>query len=127
MLRLILVLDDSAAVCDAVSRVLKAAGYASVFVLSAREAMKLVDVFTPSLMMIDYHMPVMSGIEFLDYIRHSDDRFKGVPVIGVGTDEKTCQEFLDHGADAAIRKPFNATELLALLERLLVGRQTTRV
>lgn len=60
----------------------------------------------------DYSMPVMDGIEFIKAIR---PQFPGVLIIGISGN---CgrEDFLQAGADAFLPKPFDLLELLSLIE-----------
>ena len=69
----------------------------------------------PDLVILDWEMPVMSGIEVLDCLqRHSETQ--DIPVIiatGVQIEESNLEEALSRGAVDYIRKPFSRIELIS--------------
>lgn len=73
----------------------------------------------PDLIISDINMPNMTGLEFLDYIRHSDI-FKITPfvILSGESNPNEIDDFLKRGATDYILKPFNPKELKAKFERL---------
>ncbi|MCL2547863.1 MAG: response regulator [Symbiobacteriaceae bacterium] len=83
------------------------------------QALKLVDEFTPDLILLDILMPGMNGYEVLSELKKSE-RTRNIPVIfitGLGTDEDQMRG-LELGADDYILKPFNED-----IVRLRIGNQ----
>jgi CheY-like chemotaxis protein len=71
----------------------------------------------PSLIFLDLNMPVMNGLEFLQW-RHQEPEIQMIPVI-VLTSSDSHQDMLDAyrlGANAYVVKPVAAAELSALLK-----------
>ena len=60
-----------------------------------------------AVVLVDWHMPEMDGLEFLRHVR-STPRFAGLPMIMVTgeDDQDEVQRALDAGADATLGKPF---------------------
>ena len=109
-----IVVDDSRAIRMIVGRTLRGLGY------EVREAGNGAEALTvlssgppPDLVMADWNMPVMDGLELLRRIRASAE-FSGVPVIMVTTEAEVDQmtAALAAGANEYIMKPFTA-EILA--------------
>jgi two-component system chemotaxis response regulator CheY len=109
-----LVVDDSRAIRMILSRTLRELGY------EVRDAGNGVDALTvlnagprPDLVMADWNMPVMDGLELLRRIRASAE-FSSVPVVMVTTEAEVDQMALALAAGATeyIMKPFTA-EILA--------------
>ena len=65
-------------------------------------------------------MPVMSGEEFLKYIK-SMDEYKSIKVIILSSNDSTTEKIrlLEMGADDYIVKPFNPIELNLRVKKLL--------
>ncbi len=105
----ILIADDSKAMRLIVTRTLRQAGFGDHEVVEAvngREAFDLVATETPDLVLSDWNMPEMTGIELLDALRRSGS---GVP-FGFVTSEGSAemrQLAADSGALFLIAKPFN--------------------
>ncbi len=73
------------------------------------------------LVLLDIHMPVMNGLEFLAALG-GQGRLPGLPVIVISTDgeEKQIQRGLDAGAVAYLTKPFDAEKLRKAIAALEV-------
>lgn len=113
-MRTALVVDDSRAIRMILSRTLRELGF------EVRDAGNGVDALTamaagprPDLVMADWNMPVMDGLELLRKIRGSED-FASAPVVMVTTEAEVDQmtTALAAGATEYIMKPFT-TEILA--------------
>lgn len=76
------------------------------------------------LVLLDINMPVMSGLEFLEAVGQ-DAALSQVPVVIISTEgkEEDTQRGLEAGAVAYIRKPFQADELRAVIDRLEVAQE----
>ncbi len=74
----------------------------------------------PDLVMLDYLMPQMDGIEFLRRFRRTE-RLKDIPVIVITAEENrnTLFEALDAGANDFLRKPVDHIELIARAQNML--------
>lgn len=74
---------------------------------------------------LDINMPVMSGLEFLNY-RRQEDVFREIPVIIVSTEGKQDDTIrgLRAGAKGYVTKPFQASDLSSLIERVLPAHLT---
>ncbi|MCL2385066.1 MAG: diguanylate cyclase [Alphaproteobacteria bacterium] len=85
-----------------------------------REALLRCNETAPDLVLLDYHMPLMSGAEFLEAFRKSE-RCKDVPVIMVTGEEKkdVLYDSLFTGANDFLRKPVDSIELMARARNLL--------
>ncbi|MGH7769435.1 MAG: response regulator, partial [Candidatus Binatia bacterium] len=88
------------------------------------EALDKVESFKPDLLLLDYMMPKMNGIEVLKRLRQ-DERHKSIPVIlltAKGSQEDKVRG-LDAGADDYVVKPFDSFELLARVRAMIRLKQ----
>ena len=83
------------------------------------EALAQLDKHEVTMIFSDVNMPNMSGMEFLRAL--GDTPHKGIPVIMVTTEgvEKTVLEALSLGAVGFVRKPFEASQLEAVIRQAL--------
>lgn len=90
---------------------------------SPREALAWCRENEPDLCLVDYHMPEMNGIEFIDSVRQLPG-FKGIPIIIItGADEKELrQRALLHGATDFLTRPVDPAELKARVCNLIALR-----
>lgn len=115
-----MVVDDSRAVRMILSRFLRAVGYEVCEAADGNEALgKLAGGECVSLILVDWNMPTLNGLEFVRCLR-SDPRKAAVKVMMVTTETEMDQMVtaLEAGADEYVMKPFTA-EIISDKLRLL--------
>ena len=119
----VLIVDDEAAIRDMVAAALEVAGFQCLRAESARAAYALIVDEQPDLVLLDWMMPEVSGIEFLRRLRR-DERTAELPVIllTAKAEEDNLVQGLDAGADDYVTKPFSPRELIARVRALLRRR-----
>jgi CheY-like chemotaxis protein len=80
--KLILVVDDNIQICDIMEEFLKSHGYDTVSVYNGYEAVIAAQKYIPDLILIDFHMPIMDGIEASKQIKNIETT-KHIPIIMV--------------------------------------------
>jgi two-component system, chemotaxis family, chemotaxis protein CheY len=104
-----LVVDDSRAMRMILSRTLAQSGFEVIQAANGQEALDTLNIEGPSLdlVLLDWNMPELSGIEALQQIRARDD-FKNIRVVMVTTETEIEQmtRALEAGADEYVMKPF---------------------
>jgi CheY-like chemotaxis protein len=85
-------------------------------------ALELAREHCPDLILLDLHLPDISGHEVLRRVR-ADDRTAGIPVVVMSADTSPDQieRMLDAGARAYLAKPLDVDRLLAVLDEVLGG------
>ncbi|KPA16776.1 response regulator receiver modulated metal dependent phosphohydrolase [Candidatus Magnetomorum sp. HK-1] len=118
--QVILVVDDSHIIRSIVEEGLCQAGFQVVTACNGREAMLVISIKKPDLILCDIAMPVMDGFEFCRMIK-SDDSLKTAPFVVMSTNSERGQmkRMLEIGASAYIVKPFNIDQLVFLVEKIL--------
>jgi len=117
----ILVVDDDERIRDILKRQLTYEGYQVTVASDSREAFSQVAENPPDLVVLDWMLPGMSGLEICRRIRQTDD----MPILMLtakGTLEDKV-DGLDSGADDYLVKPFQPEEMLARVRALLRRRQ----
>ncbi|MFZ0999980.1 MAG: response regulator, partial [Candidatus Sulfotelmatobacter sp.] len=115
----ILVADDSPVYRKLVEQSLAPERYAVLFAKTGRQAMDLFVEHKPSLVITDWSMPDISGIELCQHIRRDHKELYAYVILLTGnTDKEEVIEGLAAGADDYLTKPFHAGELQA---RVRVG------
>jgi len=119
----ILVVEDEPAIQELIALNLEQSGYNSLKATDAEQAFDLVRDELPDLVLLDWMLPGMSGIEFARRLR-ADRRTQGVPIIMLTAraDESDKLTGLDTGADDYITKPFSPRELNARIKAVLRRR-----
>jgi two-component system, chemotaxis family, chemotaxis protein CheY len=117
----ILLLDDDAAMRDAIERLLVQAGHKVVAVADGREGLKQLQSSTPDIVITDLLMPKMDGIEAIHEIRKVNATVKIIAMSGGG--RARVMDFLPvatrAGADYALQKPVRRADLLQCIARCL--------
>lgn len=110
----ILIVDDSAALSELISEMLKAEDYNCLSVGSGEEAIEYLKAIKPDLILLDRTLPGMNGFEVCKVIKKNKD-LKKIPIIFLTAtnDVNDKVEGFNIGAVDYITKPFQKEELLA--------------
>ena len=117
----VLVVEDTAVVRALVVQVLESHGFAATEAGSAEDGLRAVTANPPDALVLDHHLPGMSGTALLRLIRASPDaRVRALPVVGVsGCRDGEREEFLRAGATCFLEKPFRQPDLIEALRAAL--------
>jgi len=118
MTRTILLADDSVTIQKVIELTFMDEDYSVVAVSSGDDALDKLAAVAPDLVIADVHMPGASGYAV---VRRAKELHPGVPaILLVGTFEPFDErEAAASGADAHLKKPFDAQELIGLVGQLL--------
>ena len=116
---LIAVVDDEASVRKALGRLLRAAGFESRPFGSGREFLEGCRHEPPDCVVLDMHMPEMSGFEILKRMNESG-LFLPTLLITADDEAERCRQVLDEGAVAWLRKPVDGPKLIQSVERAVM-------
>ena len=119
----ILVVEDEPAIQELIAYNLKQAGHQPLRADNAEQALNLVANALPDLVLLDWMLPGLSGIEFARRLR-ADKRTRSIPIIMLTarSDEQDKLQGLETGADDYITKPFSPRELNARIKAVLRRR-----
>ena len=114
----ILVIDDEASILNLVATILGNRGYTVARSSDAFQGMELVASLKPELVILDYMLPGMDGLEALTRIKHSFPDTYVIMFTGKGNEE-IAVELMKAGASDYMLKPFNNQNLLERVENVL--------
>ena len=116
----ILVVDDEAALLTLVRYNLEKGGFEVGEAVDGEEAMLMIRERRPDLILLDWMLPRLSGIEVCRRVRHQADT-QNLPIIMLTArgEESDRVRGLDYGADDYIVKPFSPSELVARVRAVL--------
>jgi len=119
----ILVVEDEPAIQELLALNLTQAGHNAIRALSVEQAQMLMREALPDLIILDWMLPGMSGIEFARRLK-SDEFSKAIPIIMLTArgEETDKVRGLEVGADDYVTKPFSPRELNARIKAVLRRR-----
>lgn len=116
----ILVVDDERAIREMVCLYLAQEGFECQEAANAHEAESRIHEQLPDLILLDWMMPGLSGVDLVRRLRKEDDtRHLPIILLTAKTEEQDKITGLDTGADDYIAKPFSTRELGARIRALL--------
>ena len=114
----ILIVDDEPLNLDLLEQELSDLGYAVDTADGGRSALAQLAVKTADLVLLDYQMPGMNGIEVLGEIKKKEPRLPVIIITAYGTIERAV-EAIKAGADDFITKPFDPEHLAVVVAKAL--------
>jgi len=114
----IVVIDDERVIVEITSMILRNKGYEVFGAGSAMEGIELIARHSPSLVLLDYMMPVMDGMAALRRIRQEYPDVAVIMFTGKGGEE-VAVELMKAGASDYILKPFSNQDLADRIENVL--------
>lgn len=115
-LPLALILEDDPKLAELYETVLKQCKYDTKIISSGQEAQQNLKTITPDLILLDIHLPYISGTEILKQIK-SDERFKTTPVIVMTADLYTAKD-LSGKVEHILLKTHGITSLREIATRV---------
>ena len=120
MAETILVVEDEPAIRELIGFACESSGYEVLRAGTVHEASDLLASSRVNLILLDWMLPDLSGLQWLDKLKH-DERYAALPVIMLtarGTESDKVAG-LDAGADDYVVKPFSPRELIARMRAVL--------
>ena len=116
----VLIVEDESPILELLALNISQAGYNPLRAISAEHAEKLINEALPDIILLDWMLPGMSGIDFAKKLR-SNALTKTIPIIMLTarSDELDKVKGLEVGADDYITKPFSPRELNARIKAVL--------
>jgi len=117
----VLIVEDDENLGPVVDEILTTIGYNTAWVRDGQAAMtwlaeEVPEEEVPDAVVLDMHLPYVSGITILDHIR-TDDRLKRTRVLAVTADNLIAPMIQDK-ADATFLKPFSVVDFVGMMNRL---------
>ena len=121
----ILIVDDEAAICEILARLVRAEGYEPLIAYDGRAALEIVRHDAPEVLLLDVKMPGIDGMEVLHQVQRWD---RDLPVIMITSQglAKDAVAALRGGAHDYLVKPFQHAEVIRALHSALRERGLRR-
>jgi DNA-binding response OmpR family regulator len=118
--RKILVIDDDPSMLALLKRQLESAGYAVLLAEDGIVGGHLALNASPNLILVDVHMPYMSGYELVEALK-TDSATWHIPVIFLSSDKHVEERTHVLRAEAYLEKPLDTGRLLELAALFTIG------
>ncbi|MHA4895738.1 response regulator [Pedobacter sp. PWIIR3] len=117
MSKKILIADDDEAIVDATTIMLEAMGYNVIHTMYGNEVPnKMIE--QPDLLLLDIWMSGIDGRDICKALK-SDPKTRSIPVLMISASRQIMQSALECGADDFLAKPFEMTDLLDKIDKLI--------
>ena len=117
--KILLVVDDEASLLKTTLFRLNKSGYEAFGAVDGEKALVMVREKMPDLVLLDVYLPGMHGDEVAKILKN-DPILKAIPIVLISAVDETLEEKArESGADGFLAKPFEAEELLAMIEKHL--------
>jgi two-component system chemotaxis response regulator CheY len=114
-----LLVDDSRVVRKVANRIISSLGYVVTEAENGEEALARCKAAMPDLILLDWEMPVMTGVQFVAALRQIGGGMTPKVVFCTSkSDAPDIHKGIDAGADEYVTKPFDEQTLLAKLQRI---------
>ena len=122
----ILLVDDEPSIVKMVGKRLEVEGFQVIVAMDGQDGLQKAQTEQPNLIILDLMLPKLNGYEVCTMLKQ-DTRYQKIPIMmftakAQDKDEKLGMEC---GANAYLRKPFRAQELLEKIRALLAGASAT--
>lgn len=118
-IRQCLLVDDSRMIRKVARRIVSDAGYNVDEAENGEEALAKCKIAMPHLIVLDWDMPVMTGLEFLAALRgEPGGKQPKVVFCTAKSDSFDIHKGIEYGADEYVTKPFDEASLMAKLKKI---------
>ncbi|HEX5864243.1 MAG TPA: response regulator [Casimicrobiaceae bacterium] len=124
---LILIVEDNEKNLKLVRDVLQVKGFSTLEAGTAEDGIRLASERKPDLILMDIHLPGISGIEALKLLR-ADAATAAIPVIAVTASvmQQDRKQITEAGFDAYVGKPINLKEFLDAVHAMLKRKEAAK-
>jgi CheY-like chemotaxis protein len=122
----VLHVDDDPMNLRVVQEILGAFGHQGVMANSGEEALERLATEAFDIMLIDIHMPVMTGIDVVRFLRASGGSQSDIPVVALTADvySRRPAEYLALGFNDFVSKPILVSTLMETIKRCIQAQPT---
>jgi two-component system chemotaxis response regulator CheY len=120
MLKKILIVDDSESIREVLAYNIETAGYQVMVACDGLDALQYFDGRQIDLMLTDYHMPKLNGLQLIGKVREKEN-YKFMPILVLSTENQLemMRGARDSGATGWLMKPFSTEKLIQTLRKVI--------
>ncbi|MCD4820353.1 MAG: sigma-54 dependent transcriptional regulator [Candidatus Cloacimonetes bacterium] len=121
----ILIIDDEKHMRLILSKILKDSGYKTIEAKDGKEALEQVQKIDPDLILLDYKLPDLNGVQILEKVKQINSNICVIMVTAYG-DIKHAVAAMKLGAYDYLTKPFDNEEILLVIKKALENQELTQ-
>jgi DNA-binding NarL/FixJ family response regulator len=120
----VIIIDDHSLFNDGMSLILKESGLFEVIeqIYDSRQAQIKCFSLKPELVIMDYNMPYINGLEVVRQLKTSENKMK-IVIVSMYADNKEIELFKKEGVNAYITKTTPGTQLIESLKKVMEGEK----
>ncbi len=116
----VLIVDDEVDICYFLSRNLIKRNFTTSFTYTLLDAEKILDDDTPSILLLDNHLPDGRGINFINKVKSKYPDLKVVVISAHDSPQDRIKAY-SNGASYFLSKPFTLTEINNVIDLLITN------
>lgn len=119
-MKTVLIIEDNSEILDNIKEILELANYSVRVAKNGKEGISVCEKIKPDVILCDIMMPEANGYDVLTTLK-TNAITKGVPFVFVtaSVEKKDIEAALEMGANGYIKKPFDAEELVNVVNSLV--------
>ncbi len=120
----VMVVDDTAVIRETVAKLLRREGFNTICASNGKEALAVLQLSAPDLVLLDLMMPEMDGLECLALLRQ-EPRWQALPVIvmtALGDEENQLKAQRLGASDYLVKARFSMNQILERVRRLIAQK-----
>jgi CheY-like chemotaxis protein len=115
----VLIVDDDGDIASVLAQAISTeTSYQAVVAASAAQVSRLVQRVKPDLLILDYHLPGLNGIELYDWL-HTDPLFENIPALLLTASQSMPHREITRRHIVGLGKPIELDQFLATVHQLL--------
>jgi DNA-binding NtrC family response regulator len=114
----ILIVDDDHSIIELLKTTLQESGYSVIAAYNGTQALQKFGVEKPDLILVDYKMPDMTGLDLIRELKKTTPHLKSVLITAFGSEEVAI-EAVRQGINDYLKKPFDLEEITKVVEAQL--------
>jgi DNA-binding NtrC family response regulator len=111
----VLIVDDDHSIIELLKATLVDADYSAIPAYNGEQALRKFEIEKPDLVLVDYKMPDMNGIELIARLKKMNPKIKNILVTAFGSEEVAI-EAVRSGVSDYIKKPFELDEIVRVID-----------
>ncbi|NVK29311.1 MAG: response regulator [Flavobacteriia bacterium] len=124
----ILIVDDNHKNCEILEEMLRLQGIESTSCYDGMSALEFLSKNKPDLIISDYQMPYMNGLEFIEKVRnevgYSVEELKIILLHSLSSDDEIAVKYAELGIVKALNKPITSSRLSKILTQIVSGNSS---